>query len=78
MHLSFASSRVELRDTPGGTHESSGGMVQFYYFNILAGEGSCLVLETISLDHRDIPTGFVRDRARGKEKSVSSDTMVDV
>ena len=63
---------------PRGTYESSGGMVQFYYFNILAGEGSCLVLETISLDHRDIPTGFARNRERGKVKSVSSDTMVDV
>ena len=24
------------------------------------GEGSCLVLETISLDHGDIPMGFVQ------------------
>ena len=31
-----------------------------------AGEGSCLVLETTSLDHGDIPKGFVRVLVNGK------------
>ena len=36
---------------------------EWYRFGISffsAGEGSCLVLETTSLDHGDMPTGFVR------------------
>ena len=41
------------------------------------GEESCLVLETTSLDHGDMPTGFVRGSATGKVKSALSGTIVD-
>ena len=40
------------------------------------GMGSCLVLERTSLDHEDIPTGFVRGSATGKVKSALSGLMV--
>ena len=45
---------------PWGTRGNPRGMVQFWYFLFAAGEGSCLVLETTSLDHGDIPTGLLR------------------
>ena len=55
------------------------GMVQFrYFFFFPAGEGSCLVLETTSLNHGDIPTGFVLYSGTGKVKSALSGSMVDV
>ena len=44
----------------GSTHGNPRG-VEWYSFGISffpAGEGSCLVLETTSLDHGDIPTGL--------------------
>ena len=37
---------------PGGTH---GGMVQLWYLFFPTGKGSCLVLETTSLDHGTCP-----------------------
>lgn len=40
-----------------------------------AGEGSCLVLETTSLDHGDVPSGYVRGSGTSEVKSAS---MVDV
>ena len=41
-----------------------------------AGEGSCLVLETTSLDHGDTHTGFVCGSATGKVKSALTGSMV--
>ena len=43
-----------------------------------AGEGICLVLDTTSHDHGDIPTGFVRGTAIGAVKNTLPGTMVDV
>ena len=50
-----------LEATPGGTHGNSGvmGTVLVFLFSP-AGEESCLVSETTSLDQGDIPTKFVR------------------
>ena len=45
---------------PRGTYRNPGGMVQFWHFFFPVGEESCLVLETTSLDHGNIPTRFVR------------------
>ena len=56
MNLSFASPWVDPR-------EPTGTQAEWYNFGISvfpAGKGSCLVLETTSLDQGDIPTGFVR------------------
>ena len=53
MHFSFSSVWVN-RGEPRG----DGTVLVFIFF--LLGEGSCLVLETTSLDDEDIPTGFVR------------------
>ena len=78
MHLSFASSWVDPRDTPG---ESSGTQGEWYSFGISffpSGEGSCLVLETPSLDHEGIPMEFLRGSETGKVKSALPCTMVDV
>ena len=36
-----------------------GGWYSFSISFFPVGDGSCLVLETTSLDHGDIPTGFV-------------------
>ena len=44
---------------PQRTHGKPAGVVQFWYFFFPRGGGSCLVLETTSLDLGDIPTGFV-------------------
>ena len=41
-------------------------------------EGSCLVSETNSLDHGDIPTGFGFGSGTGKVKSALSGSMVEV
>ena len=49
---------------PQGTHGSPRGMVQLWQFFFLVEEESCLVLETISLDHGNIPTGFARVSSR--------------
>ena len=49
-----------------------------FVFLFSTGEGSCLVFETTSLDHGDIPTGFVRGSGTGKVKSALPGTMVDV
>ena len=70
----------------GWTPETSPGnpwepRVEWYSFGVSffpAGEGSCLVLETTSLDHGDIPTGFVRGSATGKVNSDLPGTMVTV
>lgn len=64
---SFASSWIYPRDT----HGNPDGMVHFYP----AGEGSCLVLETTSLDHGDVPSGYVRGSGTSEVKSAS---MIDV
>ena len=73
MQLSLAFRLVDPWDTPGEPRGSQGGMVQFGIYFFLAGEGSCLVLNTTSLDHRDIsrgyidiPTRFVRGSVTGK------------
>ena len=61
--------------------EPTGTQGEWYSFGISffpAGEGSCLVLETTSLDHGDILTGFVRGSGTGKVKSALPGTMVDV
>ena len=47
---------------PQGTHGSPRGMVQLWQFFFPVGEEGCSVLETISLDHGNIPTEFVLDR----------------
>ena len=73
MHLSFASPWVDPRDTHGNPE----GRVHFWYFFFPLREGSCLVLETTSLDHGNIPTGFVRGSGTGKVKSALSGSMVD-
>ena len=55
--------------------------MEWYSFGVSffpAGEGSCLVLETTSLDHGDIPTGFVRGSETGKVNSDLPGTMVTV
>ena len=39
--------------TPRGKHRNPGVMVVFWYFFFPDGGGSCLVLETTSLDHGD-------------------------
>ena len=57
---------VDPWDTPRGPRRTQGGMVQFGISFFLAGEGSCLVLDTTLLDHGDIPTGFVRASVTGK------------
>ena len=44
---------------PRRTHGNPGGIVQFVISFFPAGKGSCLVLETTYLYHRDIPPGFV-------------------
>ena len=78
MHLSFASPWVDPRDIPG---EPMGTQGEWYSFGISffsVGEGSCLILGTTSLDHGDIPTGFVRGSGTGKVKSASSGSMVNV
>ena len=62
---------------PRGTHGNPWGIVQFWYFFFPAGEGSCLALEMTSLNHGDIPTGFVRGSATDKVKSAPG-TMVDM
>ena len=54
---------------PWGTHGNPGGMVQFWHFFFLVGDERCLVLETTSLDHRNIPTGFVRVSSRTSRPS---------
>ena len=41
------------------------GMVQFWWF-FAAGEGSCLVLETTSLDHGDVLRGYIRGTGRSE------------
>ena len=63
--LLFASPWVDPWDTPEEPRGTQGGMVQFGISFFLAGEGSCLVLDTSSLDHGDIPTGFVRGGLAG-------------
>ena len=63
---------------PGNLREARrNGLVLVLLF-FPAGEGSCLVLETTSVDHGDIPTGFVRDSATGKVRNALPGAMVDV
>ena len=69
MHLSFASPWVDPRDTPEEPTSTQGGWYRFGISSFLAWKGTCLVLKTTSLDHGDIPTGFVRGSATGKVKS---------
>ena len=57
MHLSFSSPWVDPRDIPG--EPRGNGTVLVFLFSP-AGERNCLVLETTSLEHGNIPTGFVR------------------
>ena len=64
--LSFDSPWVDRWDTPGEPRGTQGGMVQFGICFFPAGEGNCLVLDTSSLNHGDIPTGFVRVSVAGK------------
>ena len=75
MHLSFASPWVDTLDIPGEP-KGNGTVLVFTFFP--AGEGFCLVLETTSQDHGDIPTGFVRGSATGTVKNTLPGTMVDV
>ena len=56
MHLAFASLWVASQDTPWEPR-GNGTVSVFLLFPVK--EGSCLVLETTWLDHRNIPTGFV-------------------
>ena len=63
---------------PGHPRGSQGKWYSFGISFFPAEEGSCLVLETISLDHLDIPTGFVWGSATGKVKNALPGTMVDV
>ena len=74
MHLSFASPWAD----PWDTHGHPGRWYSFCIAFLPAREGSCLVLETTSLDHVDIPTGFVRGSATGKVKSALPGTIIDV
>ena len=74
IQLSLAFPWVDPWDTPGEPRGTQGGMVQFDISFSLAREGSCLVLDTTSLDHRDIsrgyidiPTGFVRGSMSGSK-----------
>ena len=59
VHLSFPSPWVEPQDTPGEPTGRQGEWSSFGISFFPAGEGSCLVLETTSVDHGNIPTGFV-------------------
>jgi len=56
MHLAFAFLWVAPQDTPWEPR-GNGTVSVFLFFPVK--EGSCLVLETTWLDHRNIPTGFV-------------------
>ena len=83
MRLSFASPWVDRVDPRGTTGEPTGGQPEGKWssFDIpffLAGEGSCLVLKMTSVDHGDLPTGFVRGSATGKVKNALPGSMVDV
>ena len=64
--------------TPRTSPGTQGGWYSFGISFFPEGKGSYLVLETTSLDHRDIRMGFVRDSATAKVKSVLPGTMVDV
>ena len=73
MQLSLAFRLVDPWDTLGEPRGTQGWMVQFGTYFFLAWEGSCLILDTTPLDHRDIsrgyidiPTGFVRGSVTGK------------
>ena len=69
------------RGTHGNPGELTGTQGKWYSFDIsffLAGEESCLTLETTSLDHGDIPTGLTRASATGKVKSALPGAMVVV
>ena len=78
MHLLFASLWVDLRDTPEEPTGSQGGWYSFGISFFPAGEGSCLVLETTSLNHGETPTGFVRGSATAKVKNALLGPMVGV
>ena len=69
MHLSFASPWVDTLDIPGEPTGTQGEWHSFGIYFFPAGEGFCLVLETTSQDHGDIPTGFVRGSATGTVKN---------
>ena len=77
MHLSFASPWVDTLDIPREPTGTQGcGTVLVFFFP--AGDGICLVLETTSQDHGDIPTGFVRGSGTGTVKNTLLGTMVVV
>ena len=76
MHLSFASPWIDPRVTPGVPTGSQGEWSSFGISFFPAGAGDCLVLETTSVDHGHIPTGFVRGSATGKEKNALLGSMV--
>ena len=78
MHLSFASPWVDSLDIPGEPTGTQGKWHSFVCFFFPAGEGICLVLETTSHDHGDIPTGFDQGTATGTVKNTLPGTMVDV
>ena len=59
----------------GHSRESKGNSDVLVFLFFPAGKGSCLVLETTSLDHGDVPRGYVRGSGTGEVKSAS---MVDV
>ena len=66
MQLSFSPPWVDPWDTPGKPTGTKGRMVQFSSSFFLAGDRSCLVLDMTSLDHGNIPMGFVRGSVTGK------------
>ena len=61
LNLTIQEKRFDNRLTAGNQGEWYSFGISFFP----AGEGSCLVLETASLDHRDIPMGFVRVLVNG-------------
>ena len=63
MHLPFASTWSTPETPPGNPREPRGNGIVLACLFLAAWEGSRLVLEKISLDHGDIPTGFVRGSA---------------
>ena len=66
------------RNIPWEPTGSQGEWSSFGISFVPAGEGSCLVLETTSVDHEDISKGLVRSSATGKVKNALPGTTVDV